>query len=156
MLQPGTAFPQFSLPNQDGKITKLSDFKGQWLVIYFYPKDDTPGCTTQGRAFTASKADYDKAGVTVLGVSQDDVTSHKNFHHKFAFKIDLLSDVNAELIKAVGLGQHEWRGFTFWDRTSFIVDPEGIIRKVYEQVNPEGHERVLLDDIEALRRTAAA
>jgi peroxiredoxin Q/BCP len=156
MLQPGTPFPDFSLPNQDGKITKLSDFKGQWLVIYFYPKDDTPGCTSQGRAFTASKADYDKAGVTVLGVSQDDVTSHKNFHHKFAFKIDLLSDVNADLIKAVGLGQHEWHGFTFWDRTSFIVDPEGIIRKVYEQVNPEGHERVLLDDIEALRRTAAA
>jgi len=156
MLQPGTAFPQFALPNQDGKITKLSDFKGQWIVIYFYPKDDTPGCTTQGRAFTASKADYDTAGVKVLGVSQDDVTSHKNFHHKFAFKIDLLSDVNAELIKGVGLGQHEWQGLTLWDRTSFVVDPHGIVRKVYEQVNPEGHERVLLDDIEALRGTAAA
>jgi peroxiredoxin Q/BCP len=151
MLQPGVPFPHFSLPNQDGQVMSLSDFPGQWLVIYFYPKDDTPGCTTQGRAFTATRAEYDKAGVKVLGVSEDDVTSHRNFHHKFAFKIDLLSDAHTDLIKAVGLSQHEWRGMTLWDRTSFIVDPDGIIRKVYEHVTPEGHERVLLDDIAALR-----
>lgn len=152
MLQAGTPFPQFSLPNQDGKTVSLSDFKGQWLVVYFYPKDDTPGCTTQGRAFTASKEDYDQAGVKVVGVSQDDVTSHRNFHHKFAFKIDLLSDTSAGLMKACGIGQHDWKGHTFWDRTSFIVDPDGVIARVYENVSPEGHERVLLDDVENLRQ----
>ena len=69
MLSPGNSFPNFSLPNQDGKIMKLSDFAGHWLVVYFYPKDDTPGCTTQGRSFTASKADYDAAGIKIVGVS---------------------------------------------------------------------------------------
>jgi len=87
MLSAGNPFPDFSLPNQDGKIMKLSDFAGSWLVIYFYPKDDTPGCTIQGRAFTASKADFDAAGIKVVGVSADDVTSHQNFSHKFAFKL---------------------------------------------------------------------
>jgi len=79
MLSAGHPFPNFSLPNQDGKTIKLSDFAGQWLVIYFYPKDDTPGCTIQGKSFTATKADFDAAGVKVIGVSADDVASHKNF-----------------------------------------------------------------------------
>lgn len=155
MLSAGNPFPNFSLPNQDGKITKLGDFKGQWLVVYFYPKDDTPGCTTQGRSFTATKADFTAAGIKVVGVSADDVTSHKNFHHKFAFAIDLLSDTQASLMKALGISQSEWKGMMFWDRTTFVVDPKGVIRKVYEKVNPEGHERVLLDDIKSLQAKAA-
>ena len=133
MLSAGDHFPDFSLPNQDGKTTTLDDFAGHWLVIYFYPKDDTPGCTIQGRSFTATKADFDAEGIHVVGVSADDVTSHKNFHHKFAFKIDLLSDTDAKLMK----------------------DPQGIIRKVYEKVNPEGHEKVLLDDIKGMQAKAA-
>jgi peroxiredoxin Q/BCP len=155
MLSAGNPFPDFSLPNQDGKIMKLSDFAGSWLVIYFYPKDDTPGCTIQGRAFTASKADFDAAGIKVVGVSADDVTSHQNFSHKFAFKIDLLSDTDSHLMKTLGIGQSEWKGMKFWERTSFVVDPHGIIRKVYEKVNPEGHEKVLLDDIAGLKAKAA-
>jgi len=155
MLSAGNPFPNFSLPNQDGKIMKLGDFAGHWLVVYFYPKDDTPGCTTQGRSFTASKEEFDDAGIKVVGVSADDVTSHKNFHHKFAFKIDLLSDTNASLMKTLGIGQSDWKGMKFWDRTTFVVDPEGTIRKVYEKVNPEGHERVLLDDIRSLEAKAA-
>ena len=79
MLSAGNPFPNFSLPNQDGKITKLSDYAGQWLVVYFYPKDDTPGCTIQGKAFTATKADFDASGIKVVGVSADDAASHKNF-----------------------------------------------------------------------------
>ncbi len=90
-----------------------------------------------------------------MGVSADDVTSHKNFHHKFAFKIDLLSDPDASLMKALEIGQSEWKGTKYWDRTTFVVDERGIIRKVYEKVNPEGHERVLLDDIQALKLKAA-
>jgi len=155
MLAAGNPFPSFSLPNQDGKTVNLSDFAGQWLVVYFYPKDDTPGCTVQGKAFTASKADFDAAGIKVLGVSSDDVTSHKNFSHKFAFTIELLSDTNSKLTKTLGLGQSEWKGMKFWDRTTFVLDPEGIISKVYEKVNPDGHEKVLLDDIQGMKAKAA-
>ena len=155
MLSPGNPFPNFALPNQDGKITRLGDFAGHWLVVYFYPKDDTPGCTIEGKSFTAAKADFDAAGVKVVGVSADDVASHKNFCNKFAFTIDLLADTDASLMKALGIGQSEWKGMKFWERTSFVVDPRGVIRRVYEKVNPEGHERVLLGDIESLQKKAA-
>jgi peroxiredoxin Q/BCP len=155
MLSTGNPFPNFALPNQDGKITKLGNFAGQWLVVYFYPKDDTPGCTIQGKSFTATKADFDAAGIKVVGVSADDVASHKNFCTKFAFTIDLLADSDAGLMKALGIGQAEWEGMKFWERTSFVVDPKGMVRKVYEKVNPGGHEKVLLDDIKSMKTKAA-
>ncbi len=155
MLSAGTRFPDFSLPNQDGKTMNLSDFAGHWLVVYFYPKDDTPGCTIQGKSMSATKSDFDAAGIKVVGVSADDVTSHRNFHHKFAFKIDLLSDTDSRLMKALGLGQSEWKGMKFWERTTFVVDPQGVIQKIYEKVNPEGHEQVLLNDIRNLQAKAA-
>jgi thioredoxin-dependent peroxiredoxin len=151
MLEPGNPFPDFSLPNQDGRIVSLPDFAGKWLVVYFYPKDDTPGCTIQGKSFTASKSDFDNAGITVVGVSQDDANSHKSFCDKFGFTIDLLADTNADLLKACGVGQSEYKGTMYWDRTSFVIDPSGVIRKVYEKVNPNGHEQVLLDDIRELK-----
>ncbi|MEY2413256.1 MAG: thioredoxin-dependent peroxiredoxin, partial [Acidobacteriaceae bacterium] len=154
MLQAGNPFPNFSLPNQDGKIVTLKDFAGSWLVVYFYPKDDTPGCTIQGKSFTASKADYEAAGVKVVGVSQDDVASHKDFCNKFAFTIDLLSDTKGELMKKLEIGQSDWKGMKFWERTSFVVDPKGVIRKVYEKVDPQGHEKALLDDIKKLPAAA--
>ena len=152
MLGTGERFPDFSLQNQDGKPVRLADFAGKWLVVYFYPKDDTPGCTVQGKSFTASKSDFDEAGISVVGVSQDDVASHKDFCNKFAFTIDLLADTGAELMKALGIGQSEWQGMKFWERSSFIVDPAGVIRKVYEKVNPQGHEQVLLNDIKQLQQ----
>ncbi len=147
MIETGKPFPDFALPNQDGKIVRLGDFHGRWLVVYFYPKDDTPGCTIQGKSFTAARNDFDAAGISVVGVSQDDVGSHKSFCNKFAFTIDLLSDTQAELLKACGIGQGEWQGMKYWERTSFVIDPKGVLRKVYEKVNPEGHERVLLEDM---------
>jgi peroxiredoxin Q/BCP len=155
MFSAGNPFPSFSLPNQDGKITKLSDYAGQWLVVYFYPKDDTPGCTVQGKALTATKADFDAAGIKVVGISADDTASHKNFHTKFAFKIDLLSDTDSSLMKTLGLGRSEWKGTMYWDRTTFVVDPNGIVRKVYEKVNAEGHDQVLLEDIKKMKAKAA-
>jgi thioredoxin-dependent peroxiredoxin len=151
MLEAGNPFPTFSLPNQDGKTVKLGDFAGNWLVVYFYPKDDTPGCTIQGKSFTATRSDFDAAGISVVGVSQDDVASHKDFCNKFSFTIDLLADTNADLLKACGVGQSEYKGTMYWDRTSFVVDPAGMIRKVYEKVNPQGHELVLLGDIKQLQ-----
>ena len=151
MLEAGKPFPQFALQNQDGKTVKLSDFAGKWLVVYFYPKDDTPGCTIQGQSFTATKSDFDDAGISVVGVSQDDVDSHKSFCTKFGFTIDLLADTGAELLKATGVGQSEYKGTMYWDRTSFVIDPSGGVRKVYQKVNPQGHEKTLLEDINQLK-----
>ena len=151
MLEAGKPFPNFSIPNQDGKVVTLGDLAGKWAVVYFYPKDDTPGCTIQGKSFTASKADFDAAGIRVIGVSQDGVDSHKSFCNKFSFNYDLLADTKAELLNACGVGQSEYKGNKFWDRTSFVIDPNGVLRKVYEKVNPQGHEQILLHDIKQMQ-----
>jgi peroxiredoxin Q/BCP len=150
-VEVGKQFPEFSLLNQDGRMVTLGDFAGKWLVVYVYPKDDTPGCTIQGKSFTATKQEFDDANISVLGVSEDDVESHKNFCNKFAFTIDLLADPDHELLQAAGVEQSEYKGAMYWNRTSFVIDPEGTLRKIYEKVNPEGHERVLLDDIKAMQ-----
>ncbi|WP_437973635.1 peroxiredoxin [Sorangium sp. So ce295] len=150
----GKPFPRFALPNQDGKAVKLEDFAGKWLVLYVYPKDDTPGCTIQGKSFTASKADFDDANIAVVGVSEDDVTSHKSFCDKFSFTIDLLADTRHELLKAAGVGQSEWKGTLYWDRTTFVIDPSGVLRKTYLKVKPDGHEQALLKDIAELKAQA--
>ena len=151
----GKRFPDFSLQNQDGNTVKLDDYAGKWLVLYVYPKDDTPGCTIQGKSFTATKQDFDDANIAIAGVSADDVESHKNFCNKFAFTIDLLADPNHELLSAAGVGQSDYKGTMYWNRTSFVIDPEGKLRKVYEKVNPEGHEQVLLEDIKAMQADGA-
>jgi len=150
-VQEGQRFVDFKLQNQDGETVSLDDFKGKWLVVYVYPKDDTPGCTIQGKSFTASKQDFDDANIAVVGVSEDDVQSHKNFCNKFSFTIDLLADPNHELLQAAGVGQSDYKGTMYWNRTSFVIDPEGNLRKTYQKVNPEGHEQVLLNDIKAMQ-----
>jgi thioredoxin-dependent peroxiredoxin len=147
----GQRFADFSLQNQDGKTTTLGDFAGKWLVVYVYPKDDTPGCTIQGKSFTASKQDFDDANIAVVGVSADDVESHKAFCTKFSFTIDLLADPKHELLQAAGVEQSDYKGTMYWNRTSFVIGPDGTLRKVYEKVNPEGHEQVLLKDIKELQ-----
>ncbi|GAC1358495.1 MAG: thioredoxin-dependent thiol peroxidase [Polyangiales bacterium] len=147
----GQPFPAFSLPNQDGKARSLADYAGKWLVLYVYPKDDTPGCTVQGKAFTATKGDFERAGIQVVGVSADDVASHKAFCDKFSFTIDLLADPKHELLRAAGVAQSEWQGTMYWNRTTFVIDPKGVLRKVYEKVDPQGHEQVLLADIAAMK-----
>ena len=151
-LEEGKRFIDFNLKNQDGETVKLDDFKGKWLVVYVYPKDDTPGCTIQGKSFTATKQDFDDANIAVVGVSEDDVASHKSFCNKFGFTIDLLADPNHELLNAAGVGQSEYKGTMYWNRTSFVIDPSGILRKVYTGVKPEGHEKTLLDDIKSMQR----
>ena len=152
MLKAGDKFPDFQLQNQDGTTRSLKDYKGSWLVLYVYPKDDTPGCTIQGKSFTAQKAAFEDLGVKIVGVSQDDVESHKNFCHKYSFTVELLADPEAKLLKAAGVGQSEWKGTMYWDRTTFVIDGEGMLRKVYLNVKPEGHEQALLSDIRALRK----
>jgi len=150
-IEVGKRFVDFRLKNQDGETVTLNDFSGKWLVLYVYPKDDTPGCTIQGKSFTASKQEFDDANIAVVGVSEDDVDSHKNFCNKFSFTIDLLADPNHKLLSAAGVGQSEYKGTMYWDRTSFVIDPKGSLRKTYLKVQPEGHERVLLDDIKEMQ-----
>ncbi len=150
-VETGKRFPDFSLQNQDGKAVSLDDYEGKWLVLYVYPKDDTPGCTIQGKSFTATKQEFDDANISVVGVSADEVESHKDFCNKFSFTIDLLADPKHELLNAAGVGQSDYKGTMYWNRTTFVIDPAGNLRKVYEKVNPDGHERVLLDDIKAMQ-----
>lgn len=150
-VEQGNRFFDFKLKNQDGETVTLDDFAGKWLVLYVYPKDDTPGCTIQGKSFTASKKEFDAANIAVVGVSEDDVDSHKNFCNKFSFTIDLLADPEHQLLKAAGVGQSEYKGTMYWDRTTFVIDPEGNLRRTYLKVQPEGHERMLLEDIKELQ-----
>ena len=156
MVEEGNPAPDFELKSDSGESVKLSDLRGKQVVLYFYPKDDTPGCTIQGQSFTATKDEFDAADIRIVGVSADDVTSHKSFWTKFAFRVDLLADPDSKLMQTLGLPQREWKGMKFWERTTFVVDPEGIVRKVYEKVDPNGHERVLLGDIKALQAQQAA
>src|SRR5678810_1008517 len=108
-LEEGKRFVDFKLKNQDGETVSLDDFKGKWLVVYVYPKDDTPGCTIQGKSFTATRRDFEALNTDVVGVSQDDVGSHKDFCDKFSFTIDLLADTRPELLTAAGVGQSEYK-----------------------------------------------
>jgi thioredoxin-dependent peroxiredoxin len=149
MISSGQKFPDFRLANQDGKERSLKDYSGKWLVLYVYPKDDTPGCTLQGKSFSEQKAAFEKLGVNIVGLSADDVNSHKDFCRKYSFTVELLADPTAQLLKAAGVGQSEWKGTKYWDRTTFVIDPQGTVRKVYENVNPQGHEDVLLKEIAA-------
>jgi thioredoxin-dependent peroxiredoxin len=152
MIQESQKFPDFRLANQDGQERSLKSYAGKWLVLYVYPKDDTPGCTIQGKSFTAQKAAFDSMNIAIVGVSPDDVKSHKDFCNKFSFTIELLADPNAQLLKSAGVTQSEWKGTMYWDRTTFVIDPQGTLRKVYEKVNPTGHEEVLLKDIAELQK----
>jgi peroxiredoxin Q/BCP len=151
-LEEGKRFVDFNLQNQNGEPLTLKDFEGKWLVVYIYPKDDTPGCTIQGKSFTSSKADFDAANIAVVGVSEDDVASHKNFCNKFGFTIDLLADSQHQLLKAAGVGQSEYKGTMYWDRTTFVIDPQGNLRRTYLKVQPEGHDRLLLQDIKQMQQ----
>jgi len=151
MIDQGQKLPAFTLDNQDGASRTNDSYAGKWLVLYVYPKDDTPGCTVQGKAFTATKSDFDAAGAVVVGLSADDTKSHKDFCNKFSFTIELLADPDAKLLGALGVSQSEWKGTQYWDRTTFLVDPSGVVRKVYTKVDPNGHEQAVLKDIAALK-----
>ncbi len=151
MIEAGQKLPSFSLPNQDGQTRSNADYAGKWLVLYIYPKDDTPGCTIQNTAFTATKAEFDAAGAVLVGLSADDVASHKSFCNKYSLTNELLADADAKLLTALGAPQGNWKGTPYWERTTFLVDPEGVVRKVYLKVDPNGSEKLVLDDVRKLK-----
>tara|TARA_B100001248_G_C27160743_1_gene353355 strand:+ start:98 stop:559 length:462 start_codon:yes stop_codon:yes gene_type:complete len=150
-LKIGEPFIDFSLPNQQGETVHLNDFKGRWVVLFVYPKDDTPGCTIESKAFSESLPTFKKNNIEVLGLSADDVNSHKEFCGKYDLKMDLLSDPDGHLLGALGVGQSEFNGKAYWDRTTFVIDDSGLLRKVYYDVDPNGHDQAVFRDINEMQ-----
>ncbi len=134
--------PTFSLSDQDGKLHSLADYRGSWVVLYFYPKDDTPGCTKETCSFRDNLPHFKDLKAQVFGISADSVKSHKKFAEKFQVSFPLLSDESKETIHAYGVwGKKKFMGREYDGilRTTFIINPQGEIARVFENVKPEGH-----------------
>jgi peroxiredoxin Q/BCP len=148
MIEPGDKAPAFELPDQDGRAVKLSDFRGQKVVIYFYPKADTPGCTTQACGVRDHQADYSEAGAVVLGVSPDTVAKVKKFHEKQALNFSLLADDGHAVADAYGVwAEKSMYGKTYFgnERTTFVIGPDGAVSKVLRKVKPAEHDGLVLE-----------
>lgn len=140
----------FSLQDQNGKLHKLSDYKGKWVVLYFYPKDDTPGCTKEACGFRNIIEEFKKKNVVVFGVSKDSVESHKKFSDKYNLNFSILSDPDKKVIQQFGAwGEKKFLGKTFMGtlRNTYLIDPQGNIVKKFEKVNPLTHPQDLLKEI---------
>jgi peroxiredoxin Q/BCP len=149
----GQEAPAIELPAGTGETVRLSDLKGRPVVLYFYPKDDTPGCTIEANEFQAHLQDFEKAGATVLGVSPDDAKSHCKFSDKFGLKFTLLSDTEHEVAEKYGVWVEKNRyGRKYWgvQRATFLIAPDGRIAKVWPSVKPEGHAQEVLEAVKAL------
>ena len=147
-LKLGQLAPDFELPDQNGKIHRLSDFRGQMILLYFYPKDNTTGCTKEACSIRDSFPVFNKLKVKVLGVSADSVQSHKKFSEKYDLPFILLADDKKEVVKKYGVwGKKKFMGKEYYGifRTSFLIDPQGKIVKIYENVKPEIHAEEVLD-----------
>lgn len=146
--------PGFRLQDQDGNWHDLQDYKGQWVVLYFYPKDDTPGCTTEACSFRDENSLIQDQGAVVLGVSKDSVASHKKFATKFNLNFPLLSDESLDVIKAYkAWGERSMYGRKFMGilRSTFIINPKGEIVKEYPKVTPKDHAVQIIKDLESLQ-----
>jgi thioredoxin-dependent peroxiredoxin len=153
-LQVNQPAPNFSLPDQEGKMHKLSDYKGKWVLVYFYPKDDTPGCTTEACSIRDNFPKFTSSALVVLGISKDSVASHKKFAEKYTLPFTLLSDESKEVIQAYDVWQEKnmmGKKYMGIVRTSFLIDPHGKIVKMYEKVKPEVHAKEVLEDIQKLQ-----
>jgi thioredoxin-dependent peroxiredoxin len=151
----GQPAPAFKLQDQAGKWHSLSDYKGKWVAIYFYPKDDTPGCTTQACGFRDNIFAFKKEGAEILGISVDAVASHKEFAEKHSLPFTLLADSDKAVTRSYGVLKTYMGVMEMARRDTFIIDPQGRIAKHYESVDPEGHSQMVLADIKALKAKAA-
>jgi len=143
----------FKLPDQNGQMHQLSDYHGQWVVVYFYPKDDTPGCTKEACSFRDGRSDLEAEGVVVLGISKDTVESHKKFVDKYHLKFTLLADPDHQVIEKYGAWQEKsmfGKKYFGTKRMTFLINPEGEIAKVYSTVKPADHAQQILKDIRQL------
>ena len=140
----------FELPDQNGKLHKLSDYKGKWVILYFYPKDDTPGCIKEACNFRDSIDKFQKLGAVILGVSKDSVASHKKFADKYHLNFTILSDESKKVIKQYkswGIKKFMGREFEGTIRNTYLISPKGEIVKFYEKVNPLTHSEAILKDL---------
>jgi peroxiredoxin Q/BCP len=154
MLEVGQAAPDFTLPDQNGDPVTLSALRGSPVVLYFYPKDDTPGCTRQACGFRDAHAEYRKAGAQILGVSPDDAASHAKFRRKFELPFPLLADVD----KSACLAYDVWREKNMYGkksmgivRTTFVIDADGIVTKIFPRVRVDGHSEKVLEAVRGLK-----
>jgi len=154
MLNVGDTVPDFCLPNQDEEEICLRDLKGKWIVLYFYPKDNTPGCSTEAQDFTAALKDFEGLDAIVLGVSPDSPKKHRNFIEKKELKITLLSDEEKEVCQLFGVWQlkknygREYMGVV---RSTFIIDPDGKIAAKWEKVRVKGHVEAVKEKLAELQ-----
>lgn len=145
--------PYFSLSDQEGKICTLSDYKGKWIALYFYPKDDTPGCTKEACSFRDKLESLTQKNIVVIGVSADSVMSHKKFAEKHNLTYPLLSDTEKKVIisyGAWGIKKFMGREYEGILRNTYLINPQGIIKRIYEKVTPQNHAIHILDDIATL------
>lgn len=152
-LAVGNLAPDFSLPDENGDLRHLSDYRGKIVVLYFYPKDDTPGCTTEACGFRDTYADYEKAGVPVIGISPDDVKKHQKFKTKYNLPFTLLADTDHAVCEQYGVwGRKKFMGKEYDGvfRTTFLIGKDGSILRVFENVKPEGHSQEILKVLEEM------
>ncbi|MBP6859281.1 MAG: peroxiredoxin [Candidatus Magasanikbacteria bacterium] len=145
MLHVAAVAPDFNLPDQNSVNHKLSDYIGQWVLLYFYPKDDTPGCTTEACSVQENLSKFEQLHVIVLGISADPVQSHQNFAQKYGLHFTLLSDSKKDTISAYEAGG------IFTKRISYLIDPHGKIFKAYNAVDPDTHVATVLADLESVK-----
>ena len=144
--------PDFSLPESvTGEQRALSDYKGKWLVLYFYPKDDTPGCTTEACSIRDARDNLTDLGAEVVGISKDEPADHEKFKTKYNLNFELLSDTDGEVIAAYGAWGKKMFGKEGILRKTFIIDPTGTVRKVYGRVTPLGHGEQVVDELKKLQ-----
>jgi thioredoxin-dependent peroxiredoxin len=146
-LSEGDPAPNFTAPTNGGGTVSLKDFKGKYLVLYFYPKDDTPGCTKEACGFRDAYQDFEKAGAVVLGVSTDSVKKHDKFVEKFHLPFPLLADEDKSIVEAYGVwGKKKFMGREYMgtNRVTFLIDPKGKIKKIWPTVKPEEHAAEVL------------
>ncbi len=146
MLKVGDPAPRFEAVNQEGKILKLEDFKGKWVVLYFYPKDDTPGCTVEAKGFESLRKEFESEGAVILGVSKDDINSHKKFCAKYGLNFHLLADTDAKIIEIYGA-----KGGLFTKRMTYLISPDGRVAHIWKKVKPQGHAEEVLNKIKELK-----
>lgn len=142
----GAPAPDFRLPDQNGELRTLSGYAGRWLVLYFYPKDDTPGCTREACAFRDGLAKLEAAGASVAGVSMDTQDSHRRFAEKYRLPFDLLTDADGEVARQYGV-LAGWGALRVARRVTFLISPAGNVQRVYQRVDPDRHAGEILADL---------
>jgi peroxiredoxin Q/BCP len=148
-LNIGMKAPEFGLPDAQGEVRHLRDWQGKWVVLYFYPRDDTPGCTLEASHFRNDIGEIQALGAEVVGISVDTVASHASFTYKHRLPFTLLSDTNGQVADAYGVLLN-LVVIQAAKRTTFIIDPQGAIAEIYRDVNPDGHSKLIINDLKRL------